>query len=208
MIVSPLKDCTPGHLLGLCPCKHATPANSTFTRDERTTLEPECPIGVCLLPITGEGGDVMGPRFPLPGFARQFGTDLRTLACRRWRGGPTLSQRALALDRVGGSLFLAALLATSLWLADRTGLLPITADSAQAATSEPAALDPALAAKPLTSAEVRLLQRKLKSLGFDPGGVDGVPGRRTLAALNAYLASAKLDTATQVNRASAASLLE
>ena len=60
----------------------------------------------------------------------------------------------------------------------------------------------------MTSAEVRLLQRKLKSLGFDPGAIDGVPGRRTLAALNAYLAAAKLDTVSQVNRSSAASLLE
>lgn len=114
--------------------------------------------------------------------------------------------RALALDRIAGSLFLVCLLATSLWLADRTGLLPAVADSAQAATGAP--VDPALADRPLTSPEVRLLQRKLKALGFDPGGIDGVPGRRTLSALNAYLAAAKLDTVTKVNRASAASLLE
>ena len=150
----------------------------------------------------------MGPRFPLSGSARQFGTDFRTLTCRRWRGGPTLSQRALALDRIAGSLFLVCLVATSLWIADRAGLLPVVAESAQAAISAPAAVDPALAAKPLTSAEVRLLQRKLKSLGFDPGAVDGVPGRHTLAALNAYLAAAKLETVTRVNRAGAASLLE
>ena len=130
------------------------------------------------------------------------------MACRRRRGGPTLSQRALALDRIAGSLFLVCLMAASLWVADRTGLLPIVAESAQAATSGPAALDPALAARPLTSAEVRLLQRKLKSLGFDPGAIDGVPGRHTVAALNAYLAAAKLDPVPQVNRASAAGLLE
>ena len=165
-------------------------------------------MGVCLLPITGDGGDVMGSRFPLPGFARQFGTDLRTLTCRRWRGGPTLSERALALDRVAGSLFLVCLVAASLWLADRTGLLPTVAEPAQAATSTTAAPDPALANRPLTSAEVRLVQRKLKSLGFDPGAVDGVPGRRTLVALNAYLTAAKLGTVSQVNRTSAASLLE
>jgi hypothetical protein len=165
---------------------------------------------VCLLPITGDGGDVMGPRFPLPGFARQFGADLRTLTSRRWHGGPTLSQRALALDRVAGSLFMVCLVATSLWGADRAGLLtlPVVAESAQAAASDPAALDPAIAAKPLTSAEVRLVQRKLKSLGFDPGAIDGVPGRRTLIALNAYLAAAKVARVSQVNRASVASLLE
>ena len=167
-------------------------------------------MGVCLLPISGDGGDVMGPRFPLFGFARQFRTDLRTLTCRRWRGGPTLSQRALALDRVAGSLFLVSLMATSLWVADRAGLLtlPVVAESAQAATSDPAALDPATAATPLTSAEVRLVQRKLKSLGFDPGAIDGVPGRHTLSALNAYLAGAKLARTSQVNRASVATLLE
>ena len=130
------------------------------------------------------------------------------MAGRRWRGGPTLSQRALALDRIAGSIFLVCLMAASLWVADQTGLLPIVAESAQAATSGPAALDPALAAKPLTSAEVRLLQRKLKSLGFDPGAIDGVPGRHTLAALNAYLAAAKLDTVSKINRATAASLFE
>ena len=75
-------------------------------------------------------------------------------------------------------------------------------------TSTATAPDPALANAPLTSAEVRLLQRKLKALGFDPGGIDGIPGRRTLSALNAYLAGAKLDTVTRVNRASAARLLK
>jgi hypothetical protein len=166
---------------------------------------------VCLLPITGDGGDAMGPRFPLSGFARQLRTDLLTLTCRRWRGGPTLSERALALDRIAGSVFMVCLVATSAWLADRTGLLqlPPVAESAQAAaTNEPATLDPTLAEQHLSSAEVRLLQCKLKSLGFDPGGIDGIPGRRTLAALNAYLATAKLGSVTQVNRSSAASLLE
>lgn len=151
----------------------------------------------------------MGPRFLLPGFVRQFGTDLCTLTSRRWRGGPTLSERALALDRLAGSLFLVCLVAVAVLGADRAGLLKLeVAESAQAANSDPAALDPALETRPLTSAEVRLLQRKLKSLGFDPGGIDGVPGRHTLTALNAYLVSAKLDTVTKINRATAASLLQ
>lgn len=164
---------------------------------------------VCLLPITGNGGDVMGPRLPLPGFARQFRADLRTVTSGRWRAGPTLSERALALDRIAGTLFILCMVATSLWAADQAGFLtlPAVAESAQASTGDPAALDAAAAAKPLTSAEVRLVQRKLKSLGFDPGGVDGVPGRRTLAALNAYLAAAKAGRASHVDRASVASLL-
>ena len=176
-------------------------ANSDYSPRLRA-LEPECPMRVCLLPIPGNGGDVMGPRFPLFGSARQLRTDLRTLTSRRWRGGPTLSQRALALDRVAGSVFMLCLVVTSLWVADWAGLLtlPVVAESAQAST-DPAALDPALAARPLTSAEVRLVQRKLKSLGFDPGAVDGVPGRHTLAALNAYLTAGSLGRASQVNRA-------
>ena len=152
----------------------------------------------------------MGSRFLLPGFARQFRTDLRTLTSRRWRGGPTVSERAQALDRVAGSVFIVSLVAVAIVGADRAGMLklPEVAESAQAATSDPAAIDPALAARPLTSAEVRLVQRKLKSLGFDPGAVDGVPGRHTLTALNAYLAAAKVARVSQVNRASVASLLE
>jgi hypothetical protein len=151
----------------------------------------------------------MGPRFPVPGFVRQFGTDLQTLTCGRWRGGPSLSQRALALDRIAGSVFMLCLVVTSIWIVDRLGLLrlPIVAERAQAAASDPATIDPATAT-PLTAAEVRLVQRKLVSLGFDPGAVDGVPGRRTLAALNAYLAAAKLAPVTRVTRASAASLLD
>ena len=177
----------------------------------RRNPEPECPMRVCLLPIPGNGGDVMGPRFPLFGSARQLRTDLRTLTSRRWRGGPTLSQRAAgAGPRSRDRCSWCVVVATSLWVADRAGLLtlPAVAESAQAATSDPATLDPALAAKPLTSAEVRLVQRKLKSLGFDPGAVDGVPGRHTLTALNAYLAAANLGRASQVNHASAASLLK
>ena len=165
---------------------------------------------VCLLPIPGNGGDVMGPRFPLSGSARQLRTDLRTLTSRRWRGGPTLSQRALALDRVAGSR-LHAVPGGDVALGRRPGRPAHAAGGGRKRAGshrDPAALDPALAAKPLTSAEVRLVQRKLKSLGFDPGAVDGVPGRHTLAALNAYLTAASLGRVSQVNRASAASLLE
>jgi hypothetical protein len=121
-----------------------------------------------------------------------------------------LSERALSLDRIAGSLFLVCLMAVAIMGVDRSGLLklPEVAESAQAATGSPAVLDPAWAARPLTSAEVRLLQRNLKALGFDPGAIDGVPGRHTLDALNAYLAGAKLDTVTKINRASIAGLLE
>ena len=152
----------------------------------------------------------MGPRFRVPRFARQLCTDIRTVTCGRWRGGPTLSERALSLDRIAGSLFRVCLTAVAIMGVDRSGLLklPEVAESAQAATGSSAALDPALAARPLTSAEVRLLQRNLKALGFNPGAIDGVPGGHTLDALNAYLAGAKLDTVTKINRATAASLLE
>jgi hypothetical protein len=201
-----LKDCTPGHCSDWVHAITGRERIQLFRFGGGATLEPKCPRRVCLLPIPGNGGDVMGPRFSLSGLPRQFSTDLRTLASRRWRGGPTLSERAVALDRLAGSLFLASVLVMSLWAADRVGLLtlPAVAESAQAATGD---ADPALVEKPLTSAEVRLLQRKLKALGFDPGAIDGVPGRRTLTALNAYLAGAKLDTVSKINRAAVASLI-
>jgi len=107
-------------------------------------------------------------------------------------------------------MFVVCVIVMSLWVADQAGLLtlPVVAESAQAATGDQGVLDPAVVARPLTSPEVRLVQRKLKSLGFDPGAIDGVPGRSTLAALNAYLAAAKLETVSRINRATAASLLE
>lgn len=151
----------------------------------------------------------MVPRFPVPGLARQFGTDFHTLTCRRWRGGPTVAERAVALDRLAGSLFLAVVLLGSVWVADRAGLLtlPAVAESAQASSRELAA-ESAPAERPLNAAEVRQVQRNLKALGFDPGPVDGVAGRRTLSALNAYLASAGQGTALKVTHASAAGLLQ
>ena len=77
-------------------------------------------------------------------------------------------------------MFVVCVIVMSLWVADQAGLLtlPVVAESAQAATGGQGVLDPAVVARPLTSPEVRLVQRKLKSLGFDPGAIDGVPGRQ------------------------------
>lgn len=57
-----------------------------------------------------------------------------------------------------------------------------------------------LAANDLTPAEVRDVQMALKHKGFDPGPVDGIAGKRTLSALNAYRQSVRLSPALVVSR--------
>lgn len=159
----------------------------------------------------------MGSRFSLSGFARQFGTDLRTLTCRRLRGGPSISARALALDRLAGALFLVCVAGLGAGAAHQTlpmSLLkvPIMTESAQAATGAPdptvqelSALPPA---KPLRSAEIRALQGRLEALGFNPGAIDGIAGRRTLDALNRYRATRNLGRVSTIDRPAATDLLD
>lgn len=52
----------------------------------------------------------------------------------------------------------------------------------------------------LTRREIRALQSELKRRGFDPGPIDGVAGRRTLSALNAYRQSLRLSAVPAVDR--------
>jgi hypothetical protein len=158
----------------------------------------------------------VGSRFLLSGFARRFRTDVQTLLCRRFRGGPSLSDRALALDRIAGSLFLACMGALAIWLASQTLpanplQIPLIGESAQAAsgtTEVELSRSGAEAANHMSSAEIRALQGRLKALGFDPGAIDGVAGPRTLQALNEYRASMDLGGATRVDRTSVAELLD
>ncbi|NJM91517.1 MAG: hypothetical protein HC861_01540 [Rhodospirillaceae bacterium] len=44
----------------------------------------------------------------------------------------------------------------------------------------------------LSSSDIRTVQTWLKDNGFDPGPIDGLAGKRTLAALNAYRQSIRL----------------
>jgi hypothetical protein len=54
----------------------------------------------------------------------------------------------------------------------------------------------------LTAADIRDVQTALKAKGFDPGPVDGIAGKRTLAALNAYRQSVHLSPVLAVSRES------
>jgi peptidoglycan hydrolase-like protein with peptidoglycan-binding domain len=45
-----------------------------------------------------------------------------------------------------------------------------------------------------------MVQTRLKESGFDPGPIDGLAGKRTLAALNAYRESIRLDPVLVVSR--------
>jgi hypothetical protein len=57
-----------------------------------------------------------------------------------------------------------------------------------------------LATDDLTPSDVRHVQTELKRRGFDPGPIDGIAGKRTLAALNAYRQSLHLSPALVVSR--------
>jgi hypothetical protein len=52
----------------------------------------------------------------------------------------------------------------------------------------------------LSSSDIRMLQTRLREIGFDPGPIDGVAGKRTLAALNAYRQSIRLSPVLVVSR--------
>ena len=52
----------------------------------------------------------------------------------------------------------------------------------------------------LTQADVRTVQTQLKLKGFNPGPIDGVAGKRTLSALNAYRKSLRLSPVLAISR--------
>jgi peptidoglycan hydrolase-like protein with peptidoglycan-binding domain len=52
----------------------------------------------------------------------------------------------------------------------------------------------------LSPSDIRMVQARLKEGGFDPGPIDGVAGKRTLAALNAYRQSISLPRVLVVSR--------
>ena len=57
-----------------------------------------------------------------------------------------------------------------------------------------------LEANQLSPSDVRTVQTRLKESGFDPGPIDGLAGKRTLAALNAYRDSIRLNPVLVVSR--------
>lgn len=52
----------------------------------------------------------------------------------------------------------------------------------------------------LSPSDIRIVQTRLKESGFDPGPIDGLAGKRTLAALNAYRQSIRLGPVLVVSR--------
>lgn len=52
----------------------------------------------------------------------------------------------------------------------------------------------------LSRTDIRTVQTQLREHGFDPGPIDGIAGKRTLAALNAYRQSISLFPALIVSR--------
>lgn len=64
----------------------------------------------------------------------------------------------------------------------------------------PAAVLTRLESNQLSPSDIRTVQTRLKENGFDPGPIDGLAGKRTLAALNAYRESIRLNPVLVVSR--------
>lgn len=147
-----------------------------------------------------------------PALARQLDRDIHTLFLRGKDGRVSFGDRLVALDRIAGTTLMATAMILSVWLmsvAAGTGLLEVP--SATADTAEPAIADGQMAgivADHLKWSEVRDLQAKLAKLGFDPGRIDGIAGRRTLGALNLYRTAQHLDRASRVDRTTVTGLLD
>ena len=70
--------------------------------------------------------------------------------------------------------------------ADTPAAEPATAETAQAADSQAAPVNGTPNPAPLQRDDVREIQAKLRSFGFNPGPVDGNPGRMTEGAVRRY----------------------
>jgi|SRR5688572_8334581 len=64
----------------------------------------------------------------------------------------------------------------------------------------PTAVLTRLESNELSPSDIRTVQTRLKESGFDPGPIDGLAGKRTLAALNAYRDSIRLTPVPVVSR--------
>lgn len=156
-------------------------------------------------------------RFPFFGFARQFQTDFTVLARRGGHRHARFNDLIVALDRLAGTFLLAGVAVLLVWLlATQSSVLDtvhVAATRAYHATFGPSQaeakrLDPQRVSGPLTVRDVRLLQSRLKQLGFDPGAIDGIAGKHTLDALNLYRATRNLGAAPAVDRSTIADLLD
>ena len=151
-------------------------------------------------------------RLRAPFFTRQLDADIHTLLHRGGEQRVRFGDRLVALDRIAGTAMIASAMVLSVWLmsvASGAGLLRIP--SATAYSMDASATDQQAAgaiADHLKWSDVRNVQAKLTTLGFDPGTVDGIAGRRTLDALNRYRETRLLGKVAWVDRATVADLLD
>lgn len=159
----------------------------------------------------------MSLRSAFSGLVGRFHSDIHTLTHKRDDRRIRLGDRLVALDRIAGTTFLGCVMVLALSLLSQTvgpltvpGAIADSEDGTTAAAPKPDlnASDARVATAPLTSTDARRLQAKLKGLGFDPGPIDGMAGRRTLDALNRYRETRQLSRASHIDHASVADLLD
>jgi putative peptidoglycan binding protein len=119
-------------------------------------------------------------------------------------------------ERIGGLMAMGLVIAIPLLgivSASEFALVPETeaAEPSTGATLAPPTVNfQALASRletvQLSPSEIRAVQAQLKGKGFNPGPIDGIAGKRTLSALNAYRQSIRLSPATVVSRETVATL--
>ena len=114
-------------------------------------------------------------------------------------------------ERIAGLLAIGLVLAVPLYgLVSRTDFTLVEESEAAELNAgvggfAPPAVNPEAVLNRLESnefspSEIRIVQTRLKEGGFDPGPIDGLAGKRTLAALNAYRQSIRLEPVLIVSR--------
>ena len=114
-------------------------------------------------------------------------------------------------ERIAGLLAIALVMAVPLYgLVSSTDFSLVEESAAAEANAvlrgfEPPLVNPQavlsrLQTNELSPSDIRVVQMRLKDSGFDPGPIDGVAGKRTLAALNAYRQSISLSPVLIVSR--------
>lgn len=104
------------------------------------------------------------------------------------RDGPAPEKRGVPWLLV---LSVGAIVTVGLWAMpsserEKTAPAPSSPTVAQASPSQPVAPSQPEPSRPLTLDEIKEVQGLLKALGFDPGGVDGIVGPMTIAAVKKY----------------------
>ena len=113
-------------------------------------------------------------------------------------------------ERIAGFLAIAIVMAVPLYSVVGSGFsLVESSEAAETSTGlrgftpplvNQAAVMSRLETDRLTRSDIRAIQTQLKLNGFDPGAIDGVAGKRTLAALNAYRQAVRLAPVQAVSR--------